>query len=66
MSRQVEFVGEEAVDAGGVTKEFFKLLSVEMFQEHFGMFTQTDARTIWFRTDFEMIEPESFRTVGER
>lgn len=34
--RQVEFVGEEAIDAGGVTKEFFQLLSHAIVDPSYG------------------------------
>jgi ubiquitin-protein ligase E3 A len=33
---RVHFVGEEAVDEGGVQKEFFQLLVREMFDEKYG------------------------------
>lgn len=35
---QVVFEGEEGVDAGGVTKEFFQLLSQALFDPSFGAF----------------------------
>ena len=33
---RVSFVGEEGVDAGGVTKEFFQLLGAKLFNPEFG------------------------------
>ena len=47
---RVTFVNEPAQDAGGVTKEFFQLLSREIFKPEFGMFVYDEAatRTIWF------------------
>ena len=48
-SPQVIFDGEEAVDAGGVTKEFFLLLLKELMDPVYGMFTQnTDSNLLWF------------------
>ncbi len=52
---RVTFVGEEAEDAGGVTKEFFLLLIKELLDPKYGMFQEyEETRTIWFSTlDFE-------------
>lgn len=35
----VEFEGEQGVDEGGVSKEFFQLVVEEIFNADFGMFT---------------------------
>lgn len=46
---QVQFVGEEAVDEGGVRKEFFLLLIKEVLDPKYGMFkAYTDSRLLWF------------------
>ncbi|KAJ8727556.1 hypothetical protein PYW07_001675 [Mythimna separata] len=46
---RVEFVGEEAEDAGGVKKEFFLLLLKEIFDPVYGMFKQSEeTNMIWF------------------
>ncbi|XP_049870394.1 probable E3 ubiquitin-protein ligase HERC4 [Pectinophora gossypiella] len=46
---RVEFVGEEAEDAGGVRKEFFLLLLKEIFDPVYGMFqTSDETNMIWF------------------
>lgn len=43
------FDGEEAVDAGGVTKEFFLLLLKELMYPVYGMFTHYDeSNLLWF------------------
>jgi ubiquitin-protein ligase E3 A len=43
-----EGVEEEAVDEGGVTKEFFQLLVREIFDADFGMFTYNEeTRQFW-------------------
>ena len=43
------FVGEEAVDEGGVTKEFFQLLVAELLNPEFGMFSYSDEHMyMWF------------------
>lgn len=46
---QVIFDGEEAVDAGGVTKEFFLLLLKELMDPDYGMFTfHNESNLLWF------------------
>lgn len=46
---QVIFDGEEAVDAGGVTKEFFLLLLKELLDPVYGMFTHyKESNLLWF------------------
>ncbi|MEE6461872.1 hypothetical protein FKM82_001435 [Ascaphus truei] len=46
---KVIFDGEEAVDDGGVTKEFFLLLLKELLNPIYGMFTfYQDSNLIWF------------------
>lgn len=49
VSLQVIFDGEEAVDAGGVTKEFFLLLLKELMDPVYGMFTHyKESNLLWF------------------
>jgi hypothetical protein len=46
---RVEFSGEEAVDEGGVMREFFRLLSCELFAPDAGLFIEVeDSRRLWF------------------
>ncbi|XP_030028644.1 probable E3 ubiquitin-protein ligase HERC4 isoform X2 [Manduca sexta] len=46
---RVQFVEEEAEDAGGVKKEFFFLLLKEIFDPVYGMFKQSEeTNMIWF------------------
>lgn len=51
----VEFEGEQGVDEGGVSKEFFQLIVEEIFNPDYGMFThRPDSQTVWFNmTSFE-------------
>ncbi|XP_065669331.1 ubiquitin-protein ligase E3A isoform X3 [Hydra vulgaris] len=51
----VEFEGEQGIDEGGVSKEFFQLIIEELFNPDFGMFTLNETtRTYWFHpTSFE-------------
>ena len=51
-SLKVVFKGEDGVDAGGVTKEFFQLLSQELFDVSTGMWsTCYGDRVTWFNGD---------------
>ncbi|XP_006889079.1 PREDICTED: probable E3 ubiquitin-protein ligase HERC4 isoform X3 [Elephantulus edwardii] len=46
---KVIFVGEDAVDAGGVRKEFFLLIMRELLDPKYGMFRYyEESRLIWF------------------
>eukprot|EP00057_Strongylocentrotus_purpuratus_P022283 XP_011676757.1 PREDICTED: probable E3 ubiquitin-protein ligase HERC4 [Strongylocentrotus purpuratus] len=61
---KVIFVGEEAIDAGGVQKEFFMLIMREILDPKYGMFRYfDDSGKIWFNSkSFE--DTKMFRLVG--
>ncbi|BFZ17845.1 hypothetical protein BsWGS_20882 [Bradybaena similaris] len=61
---KVVFQGEEAVDEGGVRKEFFMLLLREVMDQKYGMFRTHDISNLqWFNpSTFE--EPEMFKMIG--
>ncbi|XP_072293208.1 probable E3 ubiquitin-protein ligase HERC4 isoform X2 [Eucyclogobius newberryi] len=61
---KVIFVAEEAVDAGGVRKEFFLLIMKELLDPKYGMFRYfEDSRLIWFsHKTFEDID--LFNLIG--
>ncbi|KAL0964222.1 hypothetical protein UPYG_G00321040 [Umbra pygmaea] len=61
---KVIFVGEEAVDAGGVRKEFFLLIMRELLDPKYGMFRYyEESRLIWFANKtFEEID--LFHLIG--
>ncbi|XP_008336411.2 ubiquitin-protein ligase E3A-like, partial [Cynoglossus semilaevis] len=47
----VEFEGEQGVDEGGVSKEFFLLVLEEIFNLDIGMFTyDKDTKLFWFNS----------------
>ncbi|XP_007889306.2 ubiquitin-protein ligase E3A isoform X3 [Callorhinchus milii] len=55
----VEFEGEQGVDEGGVSKEFFQLVVEEIFNPDIGMFTYDEStKLFWFNTC-------SFETEGQ-
>uniref|UniRef100_A0A4W5P541 HECT and RLD domain containing E3 ubiquitin protein ligase 3 n=1 Tax=Hucho hucho TaxID=62062 RepID=A0A4W5P541_9TELE len=61
---KVIFDGEEAVDAGGLTKEFFLLLLKELMDPVYGMFTQyTQSNLLWF-SDKCFVEHNWFNLIG--
>nr|XP_057936716.1 probable E3 ubiquitin-protein ligase HERC3 isoform X2 [Doryrhamphus excisus] len=61
---KVTFDGEEAVDAGGVTKEFFLLLLKELMDPVYGMFTQyEESNLLWF-SDKCFVEQNWFHLIG--
>ncbi|XP_074032271.1 ubiquitin protein ligase E3A isoform X2 [Leptinotarsa decemlineata] len=51
----VEFEGEQGIDEGGVSKEFFQLVIEEIFNPDYAMFAvQAESQTVWFNpTSFE-------------
>lgn len=51
----VEFIGEQGIDEGGLSKEFFQLVVEQIFNPDFGIFIyQEETRTVWFNsTSFE-------------
>jgi len=51
----VEFDGEQGIDEGGVSKEFFQLIVEEVFNPDYGMFIHDpECHTFWFNpTSFE-------------
>ncbi|KAL1922956.1 uncharacterized protein VTP21DRAFT_9332 [Calcarisporiella thermophila] len=63
---KVRFIGsgEEGVDQGGVTKEFFQILMAELLDQQYGMFTRDEeTRFTWFLGN--TLEPESkFELAG--
>ncbi|MBN3324350.1 HERC4 ligase, partial [Atractosteus spatula] len=61
---KVIFVGEEAVDAGGVRKEFFLLIMRELLDPKYGMFRYyEESRLIWF-SDKTFEEIDLFYLIG--
>jgi E3 ubiquitin-protein ligase HERC4 len=61
---KVVFAGEEALDAGGVKKEFFLLLLKEILDIKYGMFEYfSESRLIWFNQEsFE--DPAMYMLIG--
>ncbi|ETO34844.1 ubiquitin protein ligase [Reticulomyxa filosa] len=49
---RIIFEGEQGVDQGGLTKEFFQLIIKELFDPKFGMFIYNQStQTYWFNRD---------------
>lgn len=61
---KVIFDGEEAVDDGGVSKEFFLLLLKELLNPIYGMFTvYPESNLLWF-SDICFVEHNWFHLIG--
>ena len=61
---KVKFAGEEGIDAGGVRKEFFSLMTRQLFTPDFGMFLEdTETRFLWFNGE-SMEANIQFELVG--
>uniref|UniRef100_A0A452RZX2 Probable E3 ubiquitin-protein ligase HERC4 n=1 Tax=Ursus americanus TaxID=9643 RepID=A0A452RZX2_URSAM len=61
---KVIFVGEDAVDAGGVRKEFFLLIMRELLDPKYGMFRYyEESRLIWF-SDKTFEDSDLFHLIG--
>jgi ubiquitin-protein ligase E3 A len=62
---KVVFEGEEGLDAGGVTKEFFQLLSHRLFDPAFGMFvTMPETNDTWFNLSSPRDADRDFELIG--
>jgi ubiquitin-protein ligase E3 A len=47
---QVQFAGEDGVDEGGLSREFFQLIVKECFSPKYGMFVNVPSTNVcWFR-----------------
>ncbi|KAL7487666.1 hypothetical protein ACHAW6_013398 [Cyclotella cf. meneghiniana] len=61
---RVSFKGEEGLDAGGVTKEFFQLLGEELFSANSGLWTSKYGDEInWFSSD-NTWDIKSYELIG--
>ncbi|VUZ55010.1 unnamed protein product [Hymenolepis diminuta] len=61
---KVRFTGEEAIDDGGVLKEFFILIMREILNPAYGMFkVYKDSRMLWFNEN-NLESPRMFAMVG--
>lgn len=64
---RVHFNGEEAVDAGGVTKEFFQLIVRDIFDPKYGMFVHnSECNVFWFNGAGSLLQDttQEFQMIG--
>jgi hypothetical protein len=59
----VTFKGEPGMDEGGLTKEFFHLITQQLFDPNFGMFTVKNKAFCWFKQD-SMAFNLNFELIG--
>jgi len=61
---KVKFAGEDGVDEGGVTREYFRLLLEKLFTPEYGAFRcDADSRFLWFDTGSKN-DPQDFWMIG--
>lgn len=60
---KVVFVGEEAIDEGGVARELYQLLIAQLFSPNYGMWSRHDDNLVFFnRHSFET--DQQFQLIG--
>lgn len=60
----VEFVGEQGVDEGGVSKEFFQLIVEQIFNPEYGMFTHHEATEMFWINATSFENDAQFSLIG--
>lgn len=61
---KVKFVGEDGIDAGGLAKEWFFLLTKELFNPEYGIFiVEEESKLSWFNSS-AIVDDEDYRFVG--
>jgi ubiquitin-protein ligase E3 A len=61
---KVVFIGEEGIDEGGVRKEFFQLLTQQLFNRDYGMFLSVENdRYLWLNKENSWCQDE-YQLVG--
>jgi hypothetical protein len=61
---KVIFDDEDGVDAGGVRKEFYQVMTKQLFNPGYGMFRDhEDSRLLWFNSD-SLESSQEFELVG--
>jgi len=61
---RVKFAGEAGIDEGGVRKEFFQVMTRQLFTMSYGMFLEeTETNTLWFNHD-SVVPPVQWELVG--
>uniref|UniRef100_A0A6Q2Y1E2 Ubiquitin-protein ligase E3A n=1 Tax=Esox lucius TaxID=8010 RepID=A0A6Q2Y1E2_ESOLU len=60
----VEFEGEQGVDEGGVSKEFFQLVLEEMFNPDIGMFTYDESTKLFWFNPSSLENEAQFTLIG--
>lgn len=61
----MKFSGEEGVDEGGLSREFFQLIVKECFSPNYGMFLAVpDCNVFWFRPSCLTDLSDEFELIG--
>ncbi len=62
---RVQFVGEEGIDEGGLSKEFFQLIVRQLFDVSYGMFSADEEAGTLFFEPTSPASPDEYRLVGQ-
>lgn len=60
----VEFIGEQGVDEGGVSKEFFQLIVEEIFNPEYGMFVHHEESEMFWINSISFENEAQFTLIG--
>ena len=60
----VEFVGEQGVDEGGVSKEFFQLIVEQIFNPEYGMFVHHEDSEMFWLNSMSFENDAQFSLIG--
>eukprot|EP00042_Codosiga_hollandica_P029557 m.164288 g.164288 ORF g.164288 m.164288 type:complete len:707 (-) comp53102_c0_seq3:182-2302(-) len=61
---RIEFEGEDGIDVGGVSKEFFQLVIRELFDAKYGMFLVHESTHTYSFNAHSMESPEEYKLLG--
>ena len=62
---RIKFLNEEGVDAGGLKKEYFQLISKQLFSGDYGMFVQNKlTKMLWFNINSMSDDMTEFLLIG--
>ena len=61
---KIQFINEQGIDAGGLTKEWFLLLINQVFDPSYGMFVLDDKSHLCWFNGCSHESPEQYRLLG--
>lgn len=58
---KVTFKGEEGIDAGGLSNEFFQLICEHIFSKEYGLFTYYEDSRVYYISKFPMLGEDELK-----